>query len=92
MSYICHCSQNLSTSPPFNPKKSTVTVTCPFQKLWLVCSSLVLVWFISWTPYTLVFILPAFGYKEMITPDLDMLPAVFCKLSGAINPFNYGLL
>ena len=58
----------------------------------MVCSSLVFVWFISWTPYALVFIIPALGHVDLVTPDVDMIPAVLCKLSGAINPFIYGLL
>ena len=57
-----------------------------------VCIVATCVWFISWTPYAVVFILPMLGAGDLISPSLDMVPAVFCKLAAAVNPIIYGLL
>ena len=79
-----------------------------FQKLQLVCTSVVVAWFVSWTPYLLVhisklqsiilfcpmqvFLLPRIGHSTLVTAHMDMVPAVLCKLSAAVNPLIYGLL
>ena len=44
------------------------------KKLWIVTLMLLLVWFISWTPYTVVFLLLSLGNKNLVSPDVDMLP------------------
>ena len=75
--------------------KSSKNLRCNsalLQRLWMVCISVVAIWFLSWTPYAMVFILPTIGYPHLVTTHIDMIPAVFCKLSAAVNPFVYGLL
>ena len=44
------------------------------RKLWMVTLMLVLVWLISWTPYAMVFLLSATGYRHLISHHVDMLP------------------
>ena len=39
-----------------------------------------------------VFLLPRIGLGTLVTAHMDMVPAVFCKLSAAVNPLIYGLL
>ena len=91
----------LSSTPPLklilhrSLSKSSKNLRCNsalLQRLWMVCISVVAIWFLSWTPYAMVFILPTIGYPHLVTTHIDMIPAVFCKLSAAVNPFVYGLL
>ena len=62
------------------------------QKLLKVCTVATCVWFVSWTPYAVVFLLPMMGGSHLVNPHVDMIPAMFCKLAAAINPIIYGLL
>ena len=62
------------------------------QKLLRVCTAATCIWFISWTPYAVIFLLPMLGGRHLVSPSLDMVPAVFSKLAAAINPIIYGLL
>ena len=39
-----------------------------------------------------VFLLPRIGHSTLVTAHMDMVPAVLCKLSAAVNPLIYGLL
>ena len=39
-----------------------------------------------------VFLLPRIGHSTLVTTHMDMVPAVLCKLSAAVNPLIYGLL
>ncbi|KAI8424366.1 hypothetical protein MSG28_002894 [Choristoneura fumiferana] len=45
--------------------------------------------FVSWTPYAIVALLGIFGKKDLITPIVSMIPALFCKTAACINPFIY---
>ncbi|KAJ8952675.1 hypothetical protein NQ318_020990 [Aromia moschata] len=49
------------------------------------------VWFLAWTPYTVVAVLGIADQKHLITPLTSMIPAVFCKIASCINPFVYAL-
>ena len=61
------------------------------KKLWRRTFLLILLWLATWTPYAGVFLASVTGHARHVTPHVDMLPAVICKLSTAINPFIYGL-
>ena len=41
------------------------------QRLRMMCSVVVLVWLMSWTPYLIVFLLPQLGLGHLLTPDVS---------------------
>ena len=45
----------------------------PDRLAWLI-GSVVLMWFLSWTPYAVVSLMAMFGYQRHITPLLTMIP------------------
>ena len=51
----------------------------------MVTLMLLLIWFISWTPYAMVFFLTATGYKHWITPHVDMLPGITVYIQTIID-------
>ncbi|XP_049857920.1 melanopsin-like [Schistocerca gregaria] len=53
--------------------------------------TLVLLFLISWTPYTVVTLIGQFGDESFITPWVASLPAFFAKASVVYNPIVYGL-
>ena len=61
------------------------------MRLTKVSLALIFVWFLSWTPYTAVFVVSLTRARRFIGPITDSVPALFCKLSAALNPFIYGL-
>ncbi|XP_071455747.1 rhodopsin-like [Hetaerina americana] len=56
-----------------------------------VILTLVLLFLISWTPYTVVSMIGQFGDVERVTPWAATLPAIFAKASVIYNPIVYGL-
>ena len=61
------------------------------QRLRVMCTVVVLVWLMSWTPYLIVFLLPQLGLSPLVTPYVTTIPAFLAKLSACLNPFIYGL-
>ena len=61
------------------------------QRLRVMCTVVVLVWLMSWTPYLLVFLLPQLGLLHLVTPYVTTIPAILAKLSACLNPLIYGL-
>ena len=61
------------------------------QRLRVMCTVVVLVWLMSWTPYLIVFLLPQLGLSPLVTPYVTTIPAILAKLSACLNPFIYGL-
>jgi hypothetical protein len=54
----------------------------------MVTLMLVLVWLISWTPYAMVFLLSATGYRHLISHHVDMLPGkIEPQISFTGTPF-----
>ncbi|XP_022114135.2 opsin, ultraviolet-sensitive [Pieris rapae] len=51
--------------------------------------AVIALFFISWTPYAIVTLLGIFGQKDVITPGVSMIPALFCKTAACIDPFIY---
>ncbi|CAK1545840.1 unnamed protein product [Leptosia nina] len=51
--------------------------------------AVIALFFISWTPYAIVTLLGIFGKKDVITPGVSMIPALFCKTAACIDPFIY---
>ncbi|XP_046393698.1 melanopsin-like [Ischnura elegans] len=56
-----------------------------------VILTLVLLFLISWTPYTVVSMIGQFGDMQRVTPWAATLPAIFAKASVIYNPIVYGL-
>lgn len=58
-------------------------------KLAVLVMAVIVLFFVSWTPYAVVALLGIFGHKDLITPITSMIPALFCKTAACINPFIY---
>nr|BAQ54880.1 opsin, arthropsin type [Epiophlebia superstes] len=56
-----------------------------------VILTLVLLFLISWTPYSVISLIGQFGDIQRITPWTATLPAIFAKASVIYNPIVYGL-
>uniref|UniRef100_A0A1B0A754 G-protein coupled receptors family 1 profile domain-containing protein n=1 Tax=Glossina pallidipes TaxID=7398 RepID=A0A1B0A754_GLOPL len=46
-------------------------------------------WFVAWTPYSIVAMLGVFGQEQYLTPIGSMIPALFCKTAACIDPYVY---
>ena len=51
----------------------------------------VLIWFIAWTPYTLIFFIASCGRLDLITPEVSQLPIFFAKTACCFNPLIFAL-
>ncbi|XP_060524824.1 opsin, ultraviolet-sensitive-like [Cylas formicarius] len=60
-------------------------------KLAVVVLLVIFLWFFSWTPYATVALLGVFHQKQFITPVTSMIPALFCKMASAVDPFFYAV-
>lgn len=60
-------------------------------KLALVVIGVIGLWFLAWTPYSIVALLGISGNERYLTPLGSMVPAVFCKISACINPYLYAI-
>ncbi|GLH11796.1 Opsin Rh3, partial [Gryllus bimaculatus] len=60
-------------------------------KLAGVVAGVVVLWFVSWTPYAVVALLGVTGRHDLITPLSSMVPALFCKTASCIDPFVYAV-
>nr|BAQ54936.1 opsin, arthropsin type [Indolestes peregrinus] len=56
-----------------------------------VILTLILLFLISWTPYSVISLIGQFGDMQKITPWTATLPAIFAKASVIYNPIVYGL-
>lgn len=45
---------------------------------------------IAWLPFAIVTLMGVFGYSRLITVHVQMLPAMFAKVSPLYNPIIYG--
>lgn len=61
------------------------------HKLMIVIVNVIALWFIAWTPYSIVALIGVSGNKEFLTPWTSMIPALFCKFSAMINPYLYSI-
>lgn len=61
------------------------------MKLSIIVVSVIILWFVAWTPYAIVALLGISGNEDKITPLVSMIPAVFCKASACINPYIYSI-
>lgn len=61
------------------------------HKLAIVVVNVIMLWFIAWTPYSIVALFGITGKKEYLTPWTSMIPALFCKASACINPYLYSM-
>lgn len=60
-------------------------------KLALVVINVIGLWFIAWTPYSIVALIGISGNEKYLTPLSSMIPALFCKTSACINPYLYSM-
>ncbi|KAG4077086.1 hypothetical protein HA402_016073 [Bradysia odoriphaga] len=61
------------------------------KKLSLVVVGVIILWFVAWTPYSIVALLGISGNEDKISPFGSMIPAVFCKASACIDPYVYSI-
>lgn len=61
------------------------------NKLTIVVVNVIALWFLAWTPYSIVALIGILGHKEYLTPWTSMIPALFCKASACINPYLYSM-
>ncbi|XP_067648464.1 uncharacterized protein Rh7 [Eurosta solidaginis] len=59
------------------------------QKLALIVVGIIGLWFLAWTPYSIVAMLGVFGKEEYLTPLGSMIPALFCKTAACVDPYFY---
>jgi len=60
-------------------------------RLGYVVVGVIMLWFVSWTPYAMVALLGVFDRKEYITPLSSMIPAVLCKAASCMDPWIYAI-
>lgn len=48
-------------------------------------------WFLAWTPYSIVALLGISGNKNKISQFGSMIPSLFCKTSACIDPYIYAV-
>lgn len=60
-------------------------------RLGYVVVGVIVLWFLSWTPYAIVALLGVFDQKKYITPLGSMVPALFCKAASCIDPWIYAI-
>lgn len=60
-------------------------------KLSIIVIGVIILWFVAWTPYSIVALLGISGNEDKITPFGSMIPAMFCKASACINPYIYSI-
>ncbi|XP_050520533.1 opsin, ultraviolet-sensitive-like [Daktulosphaira vitifoliae] len=60
-------------------------------RLGYVVVGVIMLWFLSWTPYAFMALLGVFDHKEYITPFTSMIPALFCKTAAGIDPWVYAI-
>lgn len=58
-------------------------------KVLRIVFTVVLTFLVSWTPYAIVALMGQFGPKNLITPLMATVPAIFAKSSTVYNPFIY---
>lgn len=56
-----------------------------------VVLAIIALWFVAWTPYSIVALLGISGNEQLITPLVSMVPAVFCKSAACLDPYVYAI-
>ncbi|XP_065361768.1 opsin, ultraviolet-sensitive [Calliphora vicina] len=59
------------------------------ERLAFIVLLIIGLWFLAWTPYSIVAMAGVFGMEEHLTPTRSMIPALFCKTAACLNPFLY---
>ena len=54
-------------------------------------SLILFVWFLAWTPYVVMIVWVIFFNARGLSPNLGLIPTVFCKISAGANAMVYGL-
>lgn len=61
------------------------------MKLALIVLLVICMWFIAWTPYSVVALLGIAGRSDLIKPIGSMIPALFAKSASCVDPFIYAV-
>ncbi|XP_073838743.1 G protein-coupled receptor family protein rhodopsin 7 isoform X2 [Musca autumnalis] len=91
LSVICYCYFHIlkvvftaRDTLPTNKNKQKIEM-----RLAIVVLLVILLWFVAWTPYSIVAICGIFEQEEYLTPTRAGIPAIFCKTASCLNPFLY---
>lgn len=91
LSIICYCYFHILSVVvtsreciPSNKNKQQIEI-----RLAIVVLLVILLWFLAWTPYSIVAICGIFEQEKYLTPTRAMIPAIFCKTASCFNPFLY---
>nr|XP_034993740.1 melanopsin isoform X1 [Zootoca vivipara] len=60
-------------------------------KMAKVALVVILLFVLSWSPYSMVALLAFAGYSHVLTPLMNTIPAVIAKASSIYNPFVYAI-
>ncbi|XP_061394943.1 opsin-2, partial [Musca vetustissima] len=91
LTVICYCYFHIlkvvftaRDTLPSNKNKQKIEM-----RLAVVVLLVILLWFIAWTPYSIVAICGIFEQEQYLTPTRAGIPAIFCKTASCLNPFLY---
>lgn len=54
-----------------------------------MCFLMISMFLICWMPYAVVSLLVTYGYSNLVTPTVAIIPSFFAKSSTAYNPVIY---
>lgn len=60
-------------------------------KLALIVLLVICMWFVAWTPYSVVALLGIAGRSDLIRPASSMIPALFAKSASCVDPLVYAV-
>ncbi|XP_039645177.1 opsin 4b isoform X1 [Perca fluviatilis] len=78
------CAGNRDSAKKFNKMKSE-------WKMAKIALIVILLYVISWAPYSCVALTAFAGYADMLTPYMNSVPAVIAKASAIYNPIIYAI-
>lgn len=59
------------------------------KKVAKMCFLMISTFLICWMPYAVVSLLVTYGYSNLVTPTVAIIPSFFAKSSTAYNPVIY---
>lgn len=85
---VVRTSRNVAATNRFGQEEERKKIEI---RLGYLVIGVILLWFMSWTPYAVLTLLGIFGQKQYITPLGSMIPALFCKTASSIDPWIYAI-
>ncbi|NXX45173.1 OPN3 protein, partial [Tricholaema leucomelas] len=79
---MLHCVQNFQTVQVIRLLKNE-------KKLAKMCFLMISMFLICWMPYAVISLLITYGYSNLVTPTVAIIPSFFAKSSSAYNPVIY---